>query len=236
VALTGSLVPFGSALLINDGANEVFYNPGNSSVTATTSSYPLPAGYCIGVWLNGATNVAAITASSTSTLRVIQYNGAAPISCGSSGSGGGGGGVVTQPTASLLNVTEASAAAILAGVQAPIPPYPVPHASTSALGTSLVVKASPGNLFAYNCTAITGGAAGYCIAYNATTAPSTGALTGTLVLDFCYFDTTARGCSLSRIPLAANYSAGITILLTSAVTPYTYTTGTDTGAISADYQ
>jgi hypothetical protein len=61
-------------------------------------------------------------------------------------------------------------------------------------------------------------------------------LTGTLVLDFCYFDTTARGCSLSRIPLAANYSAGITILLTSAVTPYTYTTGTDTGAISADYQ
>ena len=110
------------------------------------------------------------------------------------------------------------------------------HASTTALGTSLVAKASAGSLFGYNCTGIAGAAAGYCIAYNGTTAPGTGALTGANVLDFCYFDTTARGCSLSRIPLAAAYGTGIVILLSSATTPYTYTTGTDTGAISADYQ
>jgi hypothetical protein len=110
------------------------------------------------------------------------------------------------------------------------------HAATTALGTSLVAKATPGSLLGFNCTGIAGGAAGFCIAYNGTAAPGTGALTGSLVLDWCYFDTSARGCSLSRIPMAAFYSAGIVILMTSATTPYTYTTGTDTGAISADFQ
>lgn len=109
------------------------------------------------------------------------------------------------------------------------------HAATTALGTSLVVKNYAGALAGFNCSSITGGAAGFCVAYNASSVPSTGALTGTQVLDFCYFDTTARGCSLSRIPLAASYSTGIVILMTSASSPYTYTTGTDTGAISADY-
>lgn len=110
------------------------------------------------------------------------------------------------------------------------------HASTTALGTSLVAKATPGNLYAFNCTGITGAAAGYCIAYNGTAAPSTGALTGANVLDFCPFDTTTKGCTLSKIPMATNYSAGIVILISSAATPYTYTTGTDTGAITADYK
>jgi hypothetical protein len=110
------------------------------------------------------------------------------------------------------------------------------HASTTALGTSLVAKASAGNLYAYNCTGIAGGSAGYCIAYNGSSAPSTGALTGANVLDFCYYDTTARGCSLSRIPLAANYSTGIVILVSSATSPYTYTTGVNTAAISADFK
>lgn len=112
----------------------------------------------------------------------------------------------------------------------------VSHASTSALATSLVAKASAGNLFAYNCTAITGGSPGYCIVYNGTAAPSTGALTGTLVLDQCYFPATAQGCALSRTPYGAQYSTGIVILVTSATTPYTYTTGVDTAAITADFQ
>lgn len=112
----------------------------------------------------------------------------------------------------------------------------VSHASTTALGNSLVVKASPGNLYAFNCTGIAGAAAGYCIVYNGTVAPGTGALTGANVLDACFFDTTAKGCTLSRIPMGANYSAGIVILLSSAASPYTYTTGTDTGMITADYQ
>lgn len=109
-------------------------------------------------------------------------------------------------------------------------------ASTTALGTSLVVKASAGNLYGINCTGIAGAAAGYCIVYNGTAAPSTGALTGANVLDFCYFDTTARGCSINYIPIGTQYSTGIVVLLSSAASPYTWTTGTDTGGITAAYK
>lgn len=114
--------------------------------------------------------------------------------------------------------------------------FTVSHASTTALSTALSAKTSAGDLLGFNCTGITGGAAGYCVAYNGATTPSTGALTGANVLDFCYFDTTSRGCSLGRAPSQIAYSAGIQILVTSAASPYTYTTGTDTAAISADYQ
>lgn len=107
------------------------------------------------------------------------------------------------------------------------------HVVSSALVTSLVAKAGPGSLAGFNCTSVTGGAAGFCVAVNLTAAPSPSA--SITPLDFCYFDTTARGCSLSRIPNVVNYGTGLVILMTSAASPYTYTTGTDTGAISADY-
>lgn len=125
---------------------------------------------------------------------------------------------------------------LLAAACPALPQTATNHASTTALGTSLLVKTIAGALLGFNCTGIAGAAAGFCVAYNSATVPSTGALTGAQVLDFCYFDTTARGCSLSRLPMAASYSNGIVILITSAASPYTYTTGTDTGAISADFQ
>lgn len=110
------------------------------------------------------------------------------------------------------------------------------HASTTALGTSLVVESNPQHVLAsFNCTAVAGGAAGYCVAYNAAAVPSTGALTGAAVLDSCYFGTTPAGCSINYTPGGIEFSAGIIILLTSASSPYTYTTGVDTGAISANY-
>jgi hypothetical protein len=114
--------------------------------------------------------------------------------------------------------------------------FTVSHAATTSLATVLSVKASSGDLLGFNCSGITGAAAGYCIAYNGASAPSTGALTGSLVLDFCWFDTTNRGCSLGRAPSQVAYSAGIQILVSSAASPYTYTTGTDTAAITADFQ
>lgn len=114
--------------------------------------------------------------------------------------------------------------------------FTVLHASTTALAAALSAKTSAGDLMGFNCSGITGGAAGFCVAYNAASTPGSGALTGSLVLDFCQFDTTARGCSLGRAPSQVAYSAGIQILVTSAASPYTYTTGTDTAAISADYQ
>ena len=121
------------------------------------------------------------------------------------------------------------------GPVVPASDWSASHASVTALGTSLVAKASSGILLGFNCTSITGGAAGYCIAYNATAAPAPGALTGANVLDSCFFDTTARGCSLSRIPIGATYGTGIVILVSSAVSPFTYTTGVDTAYVSADF-
>ena len=133
----------------------------------------------------------------------------------------------------------------LAHAQAPVVPYvsappggvasAVQHKHVASLGTSLAVKDLPGTVAGFNCTAITGGAAGYCIAYDTASVPSTGALTGALVLDTCYFDTSARGCSLAHLPNGIASAYGIVILLSSASTPFTYTTGTDTGYISADY-
>jgi hypothetical protein len=110
------------------------------------------------------------------------------------------------------------------------------HAISTSLDTVLIAIDVPSNLYGFNCSAITGGASGYCIAYNGTSEPAPGALDPTKVLDFCYFGDTPRGCSLSRIPLAVQYSAGIVILISSASTPYTYTDNVLTGAITVDYK
>jgi hypothetical protein len=143
-----------------------------------------------------------------------------------------------------LRVTRAENSAVFGTVGAMITPNNQPSAATTitnatstALETARPAKASAGNLYGFYCTAITGAAAGFCIAYNANATPGTGALTGSLVLDSCAFDTTNKGCSLSRLPgPPRNYSAGIVVLCSSAVTPFTYTTGVDTCYISVDYQ
>jgi hypothetical protein len=110
------------------------------------------------------------------------------------------------------------------------------HANSLSLGTSLVVETKPQHVLAYfNCTGVVGGAAGWCIAYNGVAAPNTGSLTGALVLDACYFDTSGAGCLINYSPGGIEFSLGITILVTSASSPFTYTTGTDTAFISANY-
>lgn len=107
-----------------------------------------------------------------------------------------------------------------------------PIVSTSGSVTSLVLKASAtttGALYyhAENATATSG----YCILYNATTAPSAGVLTAASVLGFQllpangYCDWGARGVP----PIAA--SAGVVLLLSSAATPFTYTTGVIAGSV-----
>jgi hypothetical protein len=134
-------------------------------------------------------------------------------------------------TSGLLGIQGASN-----GVPMPTAPIVVSHLSTSSLANVLSAKGTAGYLSGFNCSAITGGSAGFCIAYNSATTPSAGALTGSLVLDFCSFDNSVHGCSLGREPMQVAYSAGIQILVTTASSPYTYTTGTDTAAISADFQ
>lgn len=112
----------------------------------------------------------------------------------------------------------------------------IPHASNNSLTNNLTVKTARGALVNYNCTAITGGSAGFCVAYDSAFVPPTGALSGANVIDVCYFDTSARGCSFARLSAGPDYVNGIQILVTTAATPFTYTTGTATAFIEADYQ
>lgn len=60
--------------LTNNGTSDVFYALGGSSVVATTASFPLLAGYSVSFWTK-ATYIAAITATGSSTLRIVQANG-----------------------------------------------------------------------------------------------------------------------------------------------------------------
>jgi len=108
----------------------------------------------------------------------------------------------------------------------------ITHVAVAALSSSLIAKAASGSLYGFNCSAITGGAPGYCVAIAAASAPSNGA--AITPLDACYFSSVA-GCSLLR-NLPANYSGGIVILVTSAASPFTDTNTTDTAFISGDVQ
>lgn len=112
------------------------------------------------------------------------------------------------------------------------------HAETASLTTSLVAESKPLHMLrSGTCTGITGGAAGYCIAYNGAVAPGTGSLTAANVLDACGFAASSTvGCNLN-IPPEGGYQfpVGIVILISSAASPFTYTTGTDTGFITANY-
>lgn len=90
----------GSTVVVwNTGSNTAYLNWGTASgTTATTSGWPLPAGTAITLNSGRAgLYLAAITASSTTTLAVFQGNGA-PSLAGGSGSGGGGGGGGTSST------------------------------------------------------------------------------------------------------------------------------------------
>jgi hypothetical protein len=109
--------------------------------------------------------------------------------------------------------------------------YAAPHAATTTAGSSLVAKASSGNLYGFGCAGVVGGA-GHCVAVNSATVPATGTI---VPLDVCDLSSTVTSCTLSHVGLGINFNAGITILLTSG-NAFTYTTGTDTGFIWADYR
>lgn len=108
-----------------------------------------------------------------------------------------------------------------------------PTVSASGSVTSLVLKASATTAtggvkyFHAENSATTGG---YCILYNGTSAPGTGALTAGNVLAFQLLPASGFcDWTATNIPIAA--STGAVVLVSSAVTPFTYTTGTITAAI-----
>ena len=86
-----------TVVLQNTGSTNLFFKLGNGSVTAAVTDYSLPAGYSIAVKISTETNVAAITASSTTTLKVIQGTGT-PQFAGGGGSGGAAGSLSATAT------------------------------------------------------------------------------------------------------------------------------------------
>lgn len=171
----------------------------------------------------------------------------APITASGGGGGGGGGAVTvadgsdaaegattngpcTTPTTSSACTVDALLKSIANAATLVLSP-----AISASLGTSIIAKNAAGVVFGFYCSGIAGGAPGYCIVYNSATVPTTGALTGANVLDYCYF-TGPAGCSLNRTPIGRTASAGVVALISSATSPYTYTTGVLTGGASVDVQ
>jgi hypothetical protein len=125
---------------------------------------------------------------------------------------------IVGPGLAQQTATAASTAA-LAAAQAPIAPV-VP----TSLVSSLVVKPSPGTLYSAYATALTGGTGGYLLALNATTVQADGAVvTGTLLANAPFVGGIAQ-LNYQGIPAAA-FSLGIVLVVSSAATPFTITTG-----------
>lgn len=85
-----------TAWVCNTGANTAYVAIGNSAVAATTASFAIPANsggapICAALAVNSGTTIAAITASSTTTI-TVQTGIGSPLSGLGIGSGGGGGG------------------------------------------------------------------------------------------------------------------------------------------------
>lgn len=97
---------------------------------------------------------------------------------------------------------------------------------TSALATSKVIKAGPGNLHSINCAATT--AAGMFLIHNATSAPAAGAVTPIKA----YPVAIGQGLDISYDP-PLRFSTGISVTFSTATTPYTQTDSA-TAFISGD--
>lgn len=80
--------------ICNTGSNDAYIFFGDSTVVADTTGTILRSGVCGNISPDGKTNLAAVTASSTTTL-VITPGAGVLYGTGGGGSGGGGGGAVT---------------------------------------------------------------------------------------------------------------------------------------------
>jgi hypothetical protein len=182
----------------------------NAAASATGSAVPADAGYT-GINVGG--NLVGV--SNTYPMPIQGVSGGVPAPVTDS-AGDNFASVVTAITNSAITYPTPAAA---------------PTVSASGAVTSLVLKASAtaGGVKYFHAENGTT-TAGYCILYNGTTAPSTGALTAANVLAFQLLPASGY-CDVERdnVPVAA--STGAVVLLSSASTPFTYTTGAITGSI-----
>lgn len=92
VALPIASASFTTVYVYNSGSVEACFALGSSSVVATVNGICVPAGTGLNTWTSATTtNLAAITATGTTTLRIYQANGQISLRGGGGGSGGGGG-------------------------------------------------------------------------------------------------------------------------------------------------
>jgi len=87
---------------------------------------------------------------------------------------------------------------------------------TSALASSLVLKNSAGNL--YDCYVSTKATAGWCMVFNATSAPADGAVTPAIAF-WCPATATTKFPMQHGVPTV--FSTGITLVFSSNADPYT---------------
>ncbi|CAN2533392.1 hypothetical+protein [Methylocapsa aurea] len=99
----------------------------------------------------------------------------------------------------------------------------------------LIAKAAPGTALKISATNFSS-TAGFLVGYNATSNPSDGALTASLVIDCVALPANGTAIIDNQPGPGTNYSAGIVVVLTSATSCYTKTTGTVSGFISAKVQ
>jgi hypothetical protein len=165
------------------------------------------------------------------SVNVAQINGITPLmGNGVTGTGSPRVTIASDNTAFTVNAAQS-------GAWVPSPSasstFGITPVASGSAGASLVLKAGAGNFYsgsAVNTTAT----AGFCLVVNATSAPSTGAA----VTPLLFAVLPANGsCSLgvdSGIPSV--FSTGITFLVSSNASPFTFTSGTITAAISGKVQ
>lgn len=96
VALPVGNPPGPAITIMNSGAVDAFVRLGGSSVTAATTDVKIKAGSAFSMWIGSNTNLAAITASGSTTIDVWQANG--PINLQPTGASSSAGASVTQGT------------------------------------------------------------------------------------------------------------------------------------------
>lgn len=144
-----------SVLIRNTGAADAYLVFGNGSVVATTGTGTLlPAGQAVAYAVGASTNVAAITASGSTSLAITTGTGLPALTGG--GSGGGGGAVTVADGADVTQGAKADAAyagsgsaslvAILKGLYA-ASTGPIP-AGTAVIGSAYSYQGSSGAVLA----------------------------------------------------------------------------------------
>ncbi len=211
VALPSTFAACPFVVLKNDGPNEIFYKPGNTNaVTAVVTNYPLASGDIVLLQGGPATYVAAITSTSTSTLRVVQYATMPQFASGGAAAAGGSSTISNFP-----NPVDTGNGPPTASTVRTDPTQVSTVAAAGSSSSSVVIKNAAANLSGVYWTTTT---PGWGMVFNAASAPSNGATTAGIAsgnLQDCVYIPAVGSWSLDYSKAPHPYSAGITAMFSS---------------------